>query len=136
MATWPPSPSKIFVNLAVINREEISTEELHKFMLATLNKGVDTILETKAPVEIEQLLDTKPGIKQQCVILVEGAPGVGKTTLSWEICQRWSEGKLFRQYSLILLLRLRDHSVQTAETIKDLVLYPYEEHLDSYHTTS
>ena len=131
MATWPPSPSKIFVNLAVINREEISTEELHKFMLATLNKGVDTILETKAPVEIEQLLDTKPGIKQQCVILVEGAPGVGKTTLSWEICQRWSEGKLFRQYSLILLLRLRDHSVQTAETIKDLVLYPYEERLDT-----
>ena len=131
MATWPPSPSKIFVNLAVINREEISTEELHKFMLATLNKGVDTILETKAPVEIEQLLDTKPGIKQQCVILVEGAPGVGKTTLSWEICQRWSEGKLFRQYSLILLLRLRDHSVQTAETIKDLVLYPYEEHLEA-----
>ena len=131
MATWPPSPSKIFVNLAVINREEISTEELHKFMLATLNKGVDTILETKAPVEIEQLLDTKPRIKQQCVILVEGAPGVGKTTLSWEICQRWSEGKLFRQYSLILLLRLRDHSVQTAETIKDLVLYPYEERLDT-----
>ena len=44
VATWPPSPSKIFVNLAVINREEISTEELHQFMLATLNKGVDTIL--------------------------------------------------------------------------------------------
>ena len=131
MATWPPSPSKIFINLAVINREEISTEELHKFMLATLNKGVDTILETKAPVEIEQLMDTNPGIKQQCVILVEGAPGVGKTTLSWEICQRWSEGKLFRQYSLILLLRLRDHSVQTAETIKDLVLYPYKEHLEA-----
>ena len=131
MATWPPSPSKKFINLAVINREEISTEELHKFMLATLNKGVDTILETKAPVEIEQLMDTKPGIKQQCVILVEGAPGVGKTTLSWEICQRWSEGKLFRQYSLILLLRLRDHSVQTAKTIKDLVLYPYEEHLEA-----
>ena len=76
VATWPPLPSKIFINLAVINREKISTKELHKFILATLDKGVDTILETKAPVEVEQLLDTKPGIKQQCV-LVEGAPGVG-----------------------------------------------------------
>ena len=95
-------------------------------MLATLNKGVDTILETKAPVEIEQLMDTKPGIKQQCV-LVEGAPGVGKTTLSWEICKRWSEGNLFKQYSLILLLRLRDESVQFAQTLKDLVFYPYHE---------
>ena len=97
-------------------------------MLATLNKGVDTILETKAPVEIEQLMDTKPGIKQHC-ILVEGAPGVGKTTLSWEICKRWSEGNLFKQYTLILLLRLRDESVQAAQTLKDLLLYPYHERL-------
>ena len=99
-------------------------------MLATLNKGVDTILETKAPVEIEQLMDTKPGVKQHCV-LVEGAPGVGKTTLSWEICKRWSEGNLFKQYSLILLLRLRDESVQSAKTLKDLVLYPYHERLEA-----
>ena len=129
-ATWPPSPSNIFINLAVINREKVSTKELHQFMLATLNKGVDTILETKAPVEIEQLMDTKPGVKQQCV-LVEGAPGVGKTTLSWEICKRWSEGNLFKQYSLILLLRLRDESVQSAKTLKDLVLYPYHERLEA-----
>ena len=129
-ATWPPSPSNIFINLAIINREKVSTKELHQFMLATLNKGVDTILETNAPVEIEQLVDTKPGEKQHCV-LVEGAPGVGKTTLSWEICKRWSEGNLFKQYSLILLLRLRDESVQSAQTLKDLVLYPYHERLEA-----
>ena len=126
MATWPPSPSNIFINLAIINREKVRTKELHQFMLATLNKGVDTILETKAPVEIEQLMDTKPGVKQQCV-LVEGAPGVGKTTLSWEICKRWSEGNLFMQYTLVFLLRLRDDTLQSAKTVKDLVLYVYEE---------
>ena len=129
-ATWPPSPSKIFINLAIMNREEISTEEQHKFMLATLNKGVDTILETKVPVEMEQLMDTKPGVKQQ-YILVEGAPGVGKTTLSWEICKRWSEGNLFKQYSLVFLLRLRDDTLQSAKTVKDLVLYVYEERLEA-----
>ena len=99
-------------------------------MLATLNKGVDTILETKAPVEIEQLMDTKPGVKQQCV-LVEGAPGVGKTTLSWEICKRWSEGNLFMQYTLVFLLRLRDDTLQSAKTVKDLVRYLYEERLEA-----
>ena len=130
MATWPPSPSEKFINLAVINREEVSTKELHEFMLATLNKGVDTILQTKAPVEIEQLMDTKPGKKQHCV-LVEGVPGVGKTTLSWEICKRWAEGNLFMQFSLILLLRLRDETVQNAETVKDLVLYPFDDHLEA-----
>ena len=99
-------------------------------MLATLNKGVDTILETKAPVEIEQLMDTKPGVKQQCV-LVEGAPGVGKTTLSWEICKRWSEGNFFKQYTLVFLLRLRDDTLQSAKTVKDLVRYVYEEQLEA-----
>ena len=129
MATWPPSPSKKFINLAGINREEVTTEELHKFMLETLNKGVDTILQTKAPVSLEQLMDTKPGEKQKCV-LVEGAPGVGKTTLSWEVCKRWAEGNLFKQYLLLLLLRLRDETVQNAVAIEDLVFYPYKERLE------
>ena len=69
------------------------------------------------------------GIKQQCV-LVE----VGKTTLSWEICKRLAEGSLFKQYSLILLLSvlwLRDETVQNAETVKDLVLYPFKERLEA-----
>ena len=129
MATWRPSPSEKFINLAAISREKVTTEELHKFMLATLNKGVDTILQTKAPVSIEQLLDTKPGGKQECV-LVEGAPGVGKTTLSWEVCKCWAAGNLFKQYSLLLLLRLRDETVQNAVAIEDLVLYPYKERLE------
>ena len=126
VATWPPSPSKVYVNLAIINREETSKTQLDQFMLATLYKGVDTILEEKAPVEMEQIMDTPPGT---CV-LVEGAPGVGKTTLSWEVCKRWAEGNLFNQYSLIFLLRMRDEMVQSAETLKDLVLYPVEERLE------
>ena len=129
MATWPPSPSEKFINLAAISRDKVTTEELHEFMLATLNKGVDTILQTKAPVSMEQLLDTKLGGKHKCV-LVEGAPGVGKTTLSWEVCKRWAEGNLFKQYSLLLLLRLRDETVQNAVAIEDLVFYPFKERLE------
>ena len=99
-------------------------------MLATLDKGVDTILESKTPVKMEQLMDTNKGKKQHCV-LVEGAPGVGKTTLSWEICKRWAEGNLFMQFSLILLLRLRDETVQNAKTVKDLILYRVERRLEA-----
>ena len=122
---WPPSPSKRVINLAAITREKVEVEEQHQFMLATLHGDVDQILEKKAPVNIESLLDTQPGKKQQCV-LVEGAPGVGKTTLVWEVCKRWGEGKLFQQYSLVMLLRLRDAAVQRAQTIKDFVCYMYD----------
>ena len=129
-ATWPPSPSKEYINLAIIDREETSTKELDQLMLATLYKGVDTILGTKAPVKMEALMDTQPGTKLRCV-LVEGAPGIGKTTLAWEICKGWAMGKFFNQYSLVLLLRLRDGQVQTAKTIKDVILLlPMEEYLE------
>ena len=128
-ATWPPSPSKVYINLAIIDREETSTIPHNQLMLATLYKGVDTILKSKGPMKMEHILDTPPGTEQHCV-LVEGAPGVGKTTLSWEICRRWAEGNLFNKYFLTLLLRLRMEKVQTAETLKDLVLYPCAERLD------
>ena len=127
--TWPPSPSKVYINLAIIDREETSTKQLHQLMLETLYRGVDIILETKAPVKIEALMDTQPGTKLRCV-LVEGAPGIGKTTLAWEICKRWAMGNFFNQYSLVLLLRLRNGQVQTAKTIKDVILLlPMEEYL-------
>lgn len=134
VATWPPSPSEKFINLAVINREKIETREQHEFMLASLHGDIDQILETKDPIEIGALLDSPPGKKQHCV-LVEGAPGVGKTTLSWEICREWGEGEQFQHYTLVLLLRLRDEMVQTAKTLTDLVLYPdkcYQEEVSQY----
>ena len=118
----PPLPNTILINLAIVNREE-----LHHFMLASLSKSVGTIL---APLNIEQLLvSTQPGEKQQCV-LVEGAPMVGKTTLSCEICKQWAEGKLFQQFSLVLLLRLRDETVQNAKTVRELITYPFKERLE------
>ena len=39
-------------------------------------------------------------------------------------------GNLFEQYSLLLLLRLRDERVQNAAALRDLVLYPHEEELE------
>ena len=128
--TWPPSPSEKFINLAVITREKADSKKQHAFMLASLHGGVDVILETKAPVTIEKLLDMPTGKKLKCV-LIEGAPGVGKSTFSWEICRRWAEGTIFQQFSLVLLLRLRDETVQNAQAIKDLVLYTVEERLES-----
>ena len=40
------------------------------------------------------------------VVLVEGAPGSGKTTLCWYICQQWAKGKLFQQFSYVLMVVL------------------------------
>ena len=107
----------------------MSSAELREFKFSTLHKGADASFNGIKPVTMEQLMDTRPDHKLQC-ILMEGAPGIGKTTLSWEICKRWAEGALCQRFVLILLLHLRDESVQSATTVRDLILYPYEEKLD------
>ena len=57
------------------------------------------------------------------LILVEGAPGVGKSTFAWKLCRKWSKGKILSQYKLVVLLRLRDNHVREAKTLYDLIYY-------------
>ncbi|XP_019861440.1 PREDICTED: NACHT, LRR and PYD domains-containing protein 5-like [Amphimedon queenslandica] len=45
-------------------------------------------------------------------VLIEGIPGIGKSTLAYEMCKRWADGIALQKYTLILLLRLRDNDVQ------------------------
>ena len=54
------------------------------------------------------------------LIVIKGAPGGGKTTLSWELCRQWANGKVWTDYSLVVLLRLRDKNVQEAVELVDL----------------
>ena len=48
---------------------------------------------------------------------------MGKSTFAWKLCRKWGKGKLLQQYQLVVLLRLRDKSVQTATKISDLFRY-------------
>ena len=54
------------------------------------------------------------------LVVIKGAPGGGKTTLSWELCRRWANGEVWTDYSLVVLLRLRDENVQKAVELVDL----------------
>ena len=57
------------------------------------------------------------------VVLVEGAPGVGKSTFAWELCRRWTSGELLGGYSLVVLMRLRDGYAREAKTLVDHFLF-------------
>ena len=49
------------------------------------------------------LMNTEEGRAVRCV-LVEGAPGVGKSTLAWEVCHKWEELETVKQYELVVLV--------------------------------
>ena len=118
---WQPSATKSYINLAVIRREKVTHKELLQFMLATLHGDVDEILKIKEPVKIEHIFDSNPGEDLQC-ILAEGAPGVGKTTLAWQVCHRWGRGDLFQQYALVLLVKLREEVMRKATSLANLLI--------------
>ena len=123
---WPPTPSKIFINLACIDwRTVVTREEADEFTRAMVEDGnVDVIMKKKTPIEFNDIVQDLPATSLKKVILVEGAPGVGKSTFAWEFCRRWERGEIAQQYRLVLLLRLRDERLGKAKSLRDLLFHP------------
>ena len=119
---WPQVKSKKYINLALIEKEDITKPEALQFMRATIHGSIDDIKKSKRAMDIGQIAQLPDGSQPKC-ILVEGAPGVGKSTFAWKLCRKWGKGKLLQQYQLVVLLRLRDKSVRTAKNISDLFRY-------------
>ena len=120
-----PTPSLEYINLAIIDRKSKGLKsEYDKITEAMVRHGnVDVIKEKKCPIDIDKIAANLPVGALEKVILVEGAPGVGKSTFAWEFCRRWESGKIAQQYDLVLLLRLRDARISQAKTLKDLICH-------------
>ena len=57
------------------------------------------------------------------VVLIEGPPGSGKTTLTWHLYQQWAEGKLLQQFSLLIPISLSTTGAETT-CLADIIPYP------------
>lgn len=118
---WPPRMTDKTFSLAmikglIVNRGKIDD----RFVRMTITRKVDDILHEKSPIDLKDILAT-PHTKKGKVVLLEGAPGSGKTTLALHICQKWSKGELFQEYLAVIVVQLRDPVVQCAKNIGDLL---------------
>ena len=117
---WIPPPTMKIFRLAMIQRERVQRGHIEdRFVQMTISGRVDDILHTKSPVELEDIF--RRALDESEIILIEGAPGSGKSTLTVHICQRWGKGELFQQFTVVILVQLRDPAVQRAQTIADLL---------------
>ena len=117
---WLPSPSQKIFNLAIIKKQNIQRGKLDdRFVYQTIRGQVDDILLDKSPIELKDLFKNIKGERK--VILIDGAPGSGKSTLTVHICQEWGRGELFNEFTVVILVQLRDPTVQSAKSIADLL---------------
>ena len=121
---YPHIQEKVFITLAVIEKELISRSDADKFTKGTLHGHADEILKKKKPIELEAVLGPPEGQESMKCVFVEGAPGVGKSTFALELCRQQTGVKT---YSLVILLRLREKRVQEIQNVTELF---YHENTD------
>ena len=71
--------------------------------------------------EVSELFPTDP--ISSYFILIEGAPGIGKTVLCKEIACQWAENKLLKFKELVFLLYLRDPAITNMVMLEHLTQY-------------
>ena len=118
---WPPSPGKEFISLAVVKGGKCRD----KYIGHTLLGNVKQVLKNREEISIEQILVPDKDQNKLRLVLMEGAPGIGKSMLAWELCRKWEEFSCMKQYSLVVLLRLREEKVQRISEVSQL-FFSYE----------
>ena len=117
---WPPPPTHKVFNLAMIGHETIQRGPIDEDLIRQLLRGkVDDIMQEKPPIVLKNLF--KLDDKERKIILIEGAPGAGKSTLAWHICQKWESGELFQKFIIVVFVQLRDPAIQSATSLADIL---------------
>ena len=142
--TWPPKQPTSFIPILLIHHQGDHTPEQVTAMAELMYAGdIDNVatvtgsqrakfdghdkfhkvLDTsKATKEIGEILAPLEEGKQSCFILIEGAPGIGKSVLLKEITYKWANKELLQIFELVLLVCLRDPSLHQIQSVDDLLL--------------
>ena len=96
--SWPFISANTFVDLALIKSSKVTDSSFF------IEREMEDILEKREKVEYT---DAFGKYERRALVLVEGRPGSGKTTLAHKIAKDWANGKVLQNVCLVLLISLR-----------------------------
>ena len=117
---WPPIVANMFINLALVKSISIKTNNTN----LSVEGGADKIIAEKEKIEYDEVFGE---YKSNELILVEGRPGSGKTTLVHKVIKDWESGKVLAKSKLTLLLTLRLLNDSQDETLEKVLQTLYSD---------
>ena len=145
--TWPPDQPKNFTPLVLIHHQGQHSMKQPTVVAQVIQAGdIDNIttmagnrsvakhhpkLDGHEP--LQEVLDNSTVTKELAeimtpleqstdpqFILIEGAPGIGKSILLKEIAYRWGNKQLLKTFKFVFSIQLRNPSIQQVTSVSDL----------------
>uniref|UniRef100_A0A1X7T1U7 NACHT domain-containing protein n=1 Tax=Amphimedon queenslandica TaxID=400682 RepID=A0A1X7T1U7_AMPQE len=118
---WPPRVGEgFFGRLVLVEKQDFSEQK--KTAWYQLRGQVDKIVRTsrKKLITVNNILQPTKSPPLSLRVVIDGPPGIGKTTLCRKLLSMWSNGTLHQEYELVLYCPFRKSKIKTATTLADL----------------
>uniref|UniRef100_A0A1X7US57 NACHT domain-containing protein n=1 Tax=Amphimedon queenslandica TaxID=400682 RepID=A0A1X7US57_AMPQE len=121
---WPPRIGKDFFGRLALVKKQDSRRQAESAWHLLRGKVDETVqLTENKEISVDDILQpTDSSLSLRVVI--DGPPGIGKTTLCRKLLKMWANGTLLHQhYYLVIYCPLRNSKITTATTLADLFEY-------------
>ena len=107
--SWPPVTTDKYINLAMISKHK---QKNNDYAYAVVG-DMDDIIEAKEKVEFDEVFGQ---YNSGALILVEGRPGSGKTTLMHKVTRDWAlKGNILVNAEIVILVPIRLFGTNNSE---------------------
>ena len=114
--TWPPVGASTFVDLALIHNDRHHVSDTYDY---SVRGDMDDILGKKRKVNYKDIFSS---VKNGQLVLVEGRPGSGKTTLTHKITRDWAKGPdILKRAQELFLVSLRILALKGIDSLSGML---------------